>query len=173
MKKKPPINAKKTQIKQKSTGQLLSFKSGLEAYCYRQLTAHGFKVKYEPVRYILSDESVYNGDSYEIFGRGKKRGYRKVPNKVQKITYTPDFIGYSKYLDKEFIIETKGRETPGFKHKWKLFKLYLNKTHKDNMPILFKPTNNKEIDITIKILKNEISTGSNKVPEKTGKRRKK
>ena len=65
------------------------------------------------------------------------------------MTYTPDFVG-----DK-WIIETKGNPNDAFPLRWKLFKKYL--VDHDLIYDLYVPRNHKQIDETIKQIKENVN----------------
>jgi len=79
--------------------------------------------------------------SYERIGSK----FKPQSKKVRAIKYTPDFIG------KGWVMETKGKKTPDFQLKWKLFKKYL---YDNNMQyFLSMPTNKREIITSIDLIK--------------------
>jgi len=146
---------RKTKFNNKnSTHRNRKYKSKLEAECSKQLTENNIPFSYESQTFVILEGSKYWGEVYELYGRGKHRKFRKVPNpKISKVTYTPDFTGFSPYINKYFIIETKGVATSSFNIKWKLFKKYLNKSGAKEFPLLFMPRNKKDIEEVIKVLK--------------------
>jgi hypothetical protein len=105
----------------------IAFKSKLEAYCYIQLKENNLKAKYEGRTFIVLKSFKYRGD------------------KVQKISYTPDFVG------KDFIIECKGWANESFPLRWKLFKymLYTKKLDYD----VYLPHTPVEVDKVISKIK--------------------
>ena len=60
---------------------------------------------------------------------------------------TPDFVG------KDYIIECKGRANESFPIRWKLFKLWLTKNNIGKT--LYKPQNQKEVDRTVDLIKQQ------------------
>lgn len=84
----------------------------------------------------------YDDVSYERIGNK----FKLQSKKIRAIKYTPDFVG------SKWVMETKGKRTPDFQLKWKLFKWYL-KEH-DLKYLLMMPTNKKEIIASIEYIKN-------------------
>jgi hypothetical protein len=132
----------------KRTYKGIKFKSNLEVAAYKFLEQSKLDFCYECEKHIIVPGFVYEKDSYEKIG-SKKKVYKLQRQKVQPITYTPDFIVTKG--KKRWIIETKGLRTPAFNIKWKLFKKYLieNNAQED----LFMPTNQREIKETIALIK--------------------
>lgn len=140
----------------KHTYKGISFDSGLEVFCYKELEKEGIKFIYQPPSYILLDKFTCNFDNYEVGGRiyrdSKKKVIKntkelKLNNNVRQIAYTTDF----KAEDDSWIIETKGYANESFPLRWKLFKTLLNNIGFKGK--LFKPTNQKEVKDCIKIIK--------------------
>lgn len=123
------------------------YKSNLEKYCAEQLKLEKIPFEYEAVKFELHPSFRYEGTSYEKVTRSKKKVFDLQNPGIRAITYTPDFVGDG------WIIETKGMETSTFKIKWKMFKKHLidNNSHYQ----LYKPTNQKEVLETIKLIKDE------------------
>jgi hypothetical protein len=135
----------KNQIKEHNG---VRYKSMLELTCATLLTQSNIDFKYEPIDYLLVDSGNYSGIIYEKKVSKGTKIYGPIKGKIRSISYTPDFVGDN------WIIETKGYETPEFKLKWKLFQHELLKQGKS--PHLFKPTNKKELVQTITIIKELI-----------------
>jgi|AntRauTorckE5430_2_1112549.scaffolds.fasta_scaffold29971_2 hypothetical protein len=125
----------------------IEFASTLESYMYKLLKSAGMKFSYE-------------GQSYQTFGpfnleeecweRATKRSKAMIDRrKVSKISYTPDFIAD----DESWFIEVKGRANESFPIRWKLFKQMVAK--RPNPPLIFKPTNNKDCEQVLEILKSK------------------
>ena len=112
----------------------IAFKSKLEAYCYLQLKENKIKAKYEGKTFVVFPAFSYRGD------------------KIQQITYTPDFVG------KDFIIECKGWKNESFPLRWKMFRYMLLEKKMDYDVYL--PRSPKDVDKVIgKILnKKNVST---------------
>ena len=87
------------------------------------------------------DPFEFESDSYERIGSKFKLQSRK----VRAIKYTPDFVG------EWWIMETKGKKTPDFQLKWKMFKQYLREH--DLKYLLFMPTSKREIIASIDYIK--------------------
>jgi hypothetical protein len=101
----------------------IAFKSKLEAYCYLQLKENKIKAKYEGRTFIVLPAFKYRRE------------------KVQKITYTPDFVG------KDFIIECKGWKNESFPLRWKMFR-YMLLTKKMDYDV-YLPRSPKDVDKVI------------------------
>ena len=123
------------------------FKSNLEVMAARLLDEAGLEYEYEPWVIKVVKPSKWNGVSYESVG--KKKAFKQV-NLIRKVDYTPDFVG------KNWVMETKGMQTQDFIIRWKLFKRYLEEEGLDYT--LFMPTNKKQIEESIKIIK-ELNNG--------------
>ncbi len=133
----------KAQQVQDSDGTQL--RSKLESYCYKKLKDSEIPFEYESMTFVLLDEFHH---TFEVWEPKRLKGntvYSNIGRKVNKIKYVPDFVG------EDWIIETKGHRTPDFNIKWKMFKAYLyaNGLHYR----LFLPTSNKQIDLSIEIIK--------------------
>jgi hypothetical protein len=141
-KKRGPVIAKKV------TYDGITFASGLEKYMYMALKKAKIKAKYEGETYTIFEGFMFDNESYERQSNGKGDLVNRGSKKILGIKYTPDFI------NKEFIIECKGRANDTFPMRWKLFKKYV----KENLPhvTLYKPQNQKECDKVVElILKNK------------------
>lgn len=121
----------------------ISFKSGLEKYCYMQLKKAKLFDKYEEESFELMTGFPLDNEVYERQSNGKGE-YKKREGKIRSISYTPDFTG------EDYIIETKGYANPTFPVRYKLFKqwVYLN----NDSRMLLKPQNQKEVDLTITLI---------------------
>ncbi len=103
----------------------ITFDSGLEIYCYKQLKAANIQADYTPTSYELLPKITFEGND-------------KKTKTVLALKYTPDFVG------KDFIIECKGFANESFPIRWKLFKHYL---YNNNLKYqLYKPRNQKEVN---------------------------
>jgi len=91
---------------------------------------------------LLLDKFQYPILCYERVGKV----FKQQSIHIRKMTYTPDFVG------KRWIIETKGKKTPEFMQKWKLFKKHL--LNNKLKFVLFMPTNKREILTSIQVIKN-------------------
>lgn len=118
---------------------IMKLKSSLEDYAFDRLTEEGVEFAYEPSSVVLLPSFEHLFKSYER----KKKVFKPITNKVRSITYKPDFVG------RGWIMETKGRRTPEFDLRWKLFK-YLLREQDWN---IFMPRTKKEIDEAISIIK--------------------
>ena len=137
--KKGPVQSKKI------TYDGIKFASGLERYTYMALKKAKLYEGYENEVFQLVEGFNFNNISYEKQANGKGDYINRGQKKILGIKYTPDFVG------KDFIIECKGRANESFPIRWKLFKLWLNKNKIGKT--LYKPQNQKEVDLTITLIK--------------------
>ena len=137
--KKGPVQAKKISY------DGINFASGLERYTYMALKKARLFEGYENEVFQLIDGFSFKNQSYEKQSNGKGDYINRGQKKILGIKYTPDFVG------KDFIIECKGRANESFPLRWKLFKLWLTKNNIGK--ILYKPQNQKEVDLTITLIK--------------------
>ena len=138
-KKKGPVQAKKISY------DGISFASGLERYTYIALKKNKLYEGYESETYQIIESFNFPNISYEKQANSKGEYINRGSKKILGIKYTPDFIG------KDYIIECKGRPNESFPLRWKLFKLWLTKNNIGK--ILYKPQNQKEVDLTINLIK--------------------
>ena len=139
-KKRGPVVAKKVSY------DGINFASGLERYTYMALKKEKLFEYYEGEVFQLIESFDFPNESYEKQANGKGDYTNRGRKKVLGIKYTPDFTG------KDYIIECKGRANESFPLRWKLFKLWLTKNNIGKT--LYKPQNQKEVDLTIQIIKN-------------------
>tara|TARA_E500000178_G_scaffold278896_1_gene278505 strand:- start:276 stop:734 length:459 start_codon:yes stop_codon:yes gene_type:complete len=139
-KKRGPVIAKKI------TYDGINFASGLERYTYMALKKEKLFEYYEGEVFQLIESFDFKNQSYEKQANGKGEYINRGSKKVLGIKYTPDFTG------RDYIIECKGRANESFPLRWKLFKLWLTK--KNIGRTLYKPQNQKEVDLTIQMIKN-------------------
>jgi len=122
----------------------ITFRSLLEAFCYRKLKENHIIHDYEKHKYVLLEGFHYPNSSYEDNG---KTGYTdKKDYKVRDITYTPDFVDPKG----KWVIECKGYANDRFPLKWKMFKKHLMEM--DDPPVLFVPRNQNQILKTIEAI---------------------
>jgi len=139
-KKRGPVTAKKI------TYDNINFASGLERYTYMALKKAKLFEGYENEVFQLIEGFDFKNQSYEKQANGKGDYTNRGQKKILGIKYTPDFVG------KDYIIECKGRANESFPLRWKLFKLWLTKNNIGKT--LYKPQNQKEVDLTIQLIKN-------------------
>ena len=137
-KRKGPVVAKKVIYNG------ITFASGLEKYMYKALKEAKIDFQYEAFTYELLPAFNFTTSCYERQSNGKGDFIDRGNKRVLNLKYTPDFEG------KDFIIETKGRANESFPLRWKLFKRYLMDNF--NTKTLYKPTNQKECDETIRLI---------------------
>jgi len=137
--KKGPVQSKKITI------DGIQFASGLEKYTYVALKDSKLYEGYENQVFQLVENFNFRNLSYEKQANGKGEYINRGTKKVLGIKYTPDFVG------KDYIIECKGRANESFPIRWKLFKLWLTKNKIGKT--LYKPQNQKEVDLTIMQIK--------------------
>ncbi len=132
----------------------IEFASGLEIYCYKELKKTDLDFKYEEISYTLVDP-ITRG--FEVYKKTKTKPYSSVKTKnVLKISYKPDFFIYDKGK-LVYIIETKGHANESFPIRVKLFYNYAIRRLK-YLKAYFLPSNQKEVDETIKLIQDEKST---------------
>ncbi len=140
-KKKGPVQAKKISY------DGINFASGLERYTYMALKKAKLFEGYENEAFQLIKGFNFNNISYEKQANGKGEYIDRGQKKILGIKYTPDFVG------KDYIIECKGRANESFPIRWKLFKLWLTKNNIGKT--LYKPQNQKEVDRTVDLIKQQ------------------
>jgi hypothetical protein len=138
-KKRGPVQAKKISY------DGINFASGLERYTYMALKKEKLFEGYENEVFQLVEGFNFNNESYEKQSNGKGEYINRGQKKILGIKYTPDFVG------KDYIIECKGRANESFPLRWKLFKLWLTKNKIGKT--LYKPQNQKEVDRTVMLIK--------------------
>ena len=138
-KKRGPVVAKKVSF------DGINFASGLERYTYMALKKEKLFEYYEGEVFQLIESFDFQNESYEKQANGKGEYKDRGQKKILGIKYTPDFVG------KDYIIECKGRANESFPIRWKLFKLWL--TNNKIGKTLYKPQNQKEVDLTITLIK--------------------
>lgn len=129
-----------------------TFKSKLEVYCYKKLKDANLSFQYEGQTYTLLEPFELQVDSYELRKTKEGKVFKKVTNKIRKMTYTPDFVGYFPNSKKKFIIEAKGMPNDSFPIRWKLFKKYIYDHNID--AVLFMPRNQKSTNEMVDIIRN-------------------
>ena len=137
--KRGPVTAKKISY------DGVNFASGLERYMYMALKKHKIKAKYEGETFVLINGFHLANQSFERQANGKGELVNRGGKRILPIKYTPDFIGDN------FIIECKGRPNESFPLRWKLFKKLVSQQFPNYT--LFKPQNQKECDIVIRLIK--------------------
>ena len=136
--RKGPVQAKKIIY------DGIKFASGLEKYMYQCLKKNKIKFKYEGETFTLLNGFYFDNQVYERQSNSKGEYKNRGQKRILPIKYTPDFIG------NDFIIETKGRPNESFPIRWKLFKKLVTQQFPNYT--LYKPQNQKECDITIKLI---------------------
>ena len=137
--KRGPVAAKKVSY------DGINFASGLERYTYMALKKNKLFEGYENEVFQLVESFNFDNESFEKQANGKGEYTNRGQKKILGIKYTPDFIG------KDYIIECKGRANESFPLRWKLFKLWLTKNKIGKT--LYKPQNQKEVDLTMILIK--------------------
>ena len=137
--KRGPVAAKKVSY------DGINFASGLERYTYMALKKNKLFEGYENEVFQLVESFDFDNESFEKQANGKGEYTNRGQKKILGIKYTPDFIG------KDYIIECKGRANESFPLRWKLFKLWLTKNKIGKT--LYKPQNQKEVDLTMVLIK--------------------
>ena len=138
--KKGPVRSNKVKF------DGINFASGLERYCYQQLKKAKLFEKYEEEKFQLIESFAPSNEFYERQSNGKGEYALRSGKKILGISYKPDFTG------RDYIIETKGRANESFPIRWKLFKKWCLENNETRT--LYKPQNQKEVDLTIELIKN-------------------
>ena len=138
-KKRGPVQSKKIIV------DGIKFASGLEKYMYQALKKAGITAIYEGQTFELVESFDFPFESYERCANGKGAYKNRGNKKILNMKYTPDFVG------KGFIIECKGRANESFPLRWKIFKKLMAERRIGPFT-LYKPQNQKECDITIKLI---------------------
>jgi len=138
-KKRGPVQAKKISY------DGINFASGLERYTYMALKKEKLFEGYENEVFQLVEGFDFTNQAYEKQANGKGEYINRGQKKILGIKHTPDFVG------KDYIIECKGRANESFPLRWKLFKLWLTKNKIGKT--LYKPQNQKEVDRTVMLIK--------------------
>ena len=125
----------------------IKFRSKLELYTYRRLVEAGIQSEYEKHKYHLLEKFEFSGRSFESKKvRGKKeKEFIEVKNKINPITYTPDFVN----VEDKWVIEVKGFANDAFPLKWKMFKSIMNKEGYT----LYLPSNQWQVRECVEIIK--------------------
>ena len=137
---------KKNTTAKKHVEEGITFASGLELYCYRQLKKHKIKSQYEGETFELVEAINYSGRVYDHGKSAGKKVFKQKSGRVRNISYTPDFISRSE----GFVIETKGMRTPEFRMRFKLFFNHLQQTNQ--IFDVYIPSNQKEVDAAIQLI---------------------
>lgn len=138
--KKDKRKIRNTTSKDKLMYNNIQFRSSLEVYCYQQLIKHSLDANYETLSIELIPKFTFTGKWLE----SSKTGLKLSTANCRPMTYTPDFVGDG------WIIECKGfRGMDTWMIKSKIIKYYL----KDKEIDFYLPSNRKQIDETIKIIK--------------------
>jgi len=139
----------------------VTFKSGLELFCYKQLKENDIPFIYQPESLVLIDNFELDFDCYENIGKIVRDEDKKIKystkrfdkvNKVRSISYTTDFA----CPNNTWLLETKGFANGAFPLRWKLVKQKLMELGFKG--ILMMPTNQKEILQCIEIIKENEKT---------------
>ena len=143
----------------------ITFKSMLEKMCYNTLLEQGFNPQYEPFKIQLVDFTDSKVPFYDketdkqqekrrlLLGKNSPKLLVLKSDKMQPITYTPDF--YLKYKNLDVWIEMKGKENDCFYLKKKLFRKYLDNilTTTGQKSIYFEVYSKKQLLQAIEIFK--------------------
>lgn len=143
-KKRGPVVAKKTVC------DGIQFASGLEKYTYLALKKEKLFDLYEGEVFQLLEGFIFSNSCIEKQANGKGEFKERGDKKILGIKYTPDFTSH------DYIIECKGRANESFPLRWKLFKEWLTR-NKDGRK-LYKPQNQKDVDLMIELIKQKRKT---------------
>lgn len=134
----------------------ITFRSSLEANCYKLLRDSGLEFEYEPKKELLL--SGFKMRNTKLYCPDKKKKLILYEKKILDISYLPDFV--VKHGCLSFYIDSKGMETPEYKIKKKLFLKKLEET-KNNF--FFEPHNLSQMSLVIEIIKGTIEMYHGKV----------
>jgi hypothetical protein len=142
------VNARKIVYKD------IEFKSHLELYMFRLLEVNNFEFQYEGQSFQVLDSF---SDTNNLYAKHNKSFIQRGKRKVIGVKYTPDFLVF---VNKQirFVIETKGRPNESFPIRLKMFRKWVVDNNK-NWDI-FIPTNQKQCEQTIELMKQIISNGT-------------
>jgi len=132
------------------------FRSKLEVYCYKKLIDLGVEFCYEEVKVDLISSLCFNKvRAFMPIKSGKRKGEWQEFFKINKKTYTPDFI-IPNYKGYYIAIECKGAENDDFPTKRKLYLSHLEGefSNIDLKPIYLEPHNQRQVNICIDFIKN-------------------
>ena len=133
----------------------IKFRSKLEVYCYKKLVELGVDFSYEGVKFdLIPSLSLNRVRAFYPVKSGKKKGQWQEVFRVNKKTYTPDFM-IPNYLWHYIAIEAKGAENDDFASKRKLFLSHLEEEfgNVDVKPIYLEPHNQRQVNICIDFIK--------------------
>ena len=133
----------------------IKFRSKLEVYCYKKLVELGVDFSYEGVKFdLIPSLSLNRVLAFYPIKSGKRKGEWQEVFKINKKTYTPDFI-IPNYLGYYIAIEAKGAENDDFPTKRKLFLSHLEEEfgNVDVKPIYLEPHNQRQVNICIDFIK--------------------
>jgi len=126
------------------------YKSRLEAQMAKMLDEAGLPINYEGYKFTIIKEEPNGMGCYRKTVDNK--GEYKVRDKnINAVRYTPDFIDDDiKNKENAFIIECKGRPTPVFMLRFKLFQRYCKKYYPNVK--LYMPRNISQCRETINLI---------------------
>lgn len=142
------VNARKIIYKD------IEFKSHLELYMFKLLELNNLKFQYEGKSFEVLPSFT---DTNNLYAKHNKSFIQRGKRKVIGVKYTPDFLIYVNN-DIRFVIETKGRPNESFPIRIKMFRKYIS-DNGFNWDI-FIPTNQKQCEETIELIKQIISNGT-------------
>lgn len=130
----------------------ISFKSKLEANCYKLFKEAGIVLEYEKVGFTFFDSfNLKKGVRYDLFKSKRKTTFGFNNRVVDKLSYTPDF--YTIYDGVHVFIETKGKANDAYPIKKRLLLYTLENNEAFGKYIFLEPHNIKQIEESINIIK--------------------
>lgn len=133
----------------------ISFRSKTEERMYSLFVERGLTPNYEAITFTIMSGFYPSAECYDVhYDRSsKQRVFGLSKQKIQDITYTPDFT--IKHNDILFVIEVKGRENDVFPIKKKLYRRWMEgfKNATGNRVIYFELFNLKQAEEAITIIK--------------------
>ena len=132
-----------------------TFRSKLELYCYKKLVELGVEFSYEEVKFdLISSLALNRVRAFHPIKSGKRKGEWQEIFKINKKSYTPDFI-IPNYHGYYIVFECKGFENDDFSSKRKLFlsKLEDEFGNTELKPIYLEPHTQRQVNVCIDFIK--------------------
>ena len=133
----------------------IHFRSNLEVFCYKKLIELGIDFEYEKIKAdLIPAFDLISTRAFYPIESGKNKGTWREVEKVNKKSYTPDFV--MNYLNYYIVIECKGFANDDYPTKRKLYLSHLESKFKgsDLHPIFLEPHSQKQINLCIDFIKN-------------------
>ena len=144
-KRKQHVNAKKCSYDN------IEFKSKLEMACYKAFKREGIPVSYESETIQLLQPFVDPAPLYKSHG---KSPVSEKTNKVQGISYTPDFVDELNNPHRGFYVEVKGRANESYPMRLKMFRWW--RMRNGITKEFYQVGNEAEIEQMIQLIKSNL-----------------